>query len=130
MNRLFDLAVGLDDLMSARLTRHGLTPARAEVLWLLHRRGAATQRALSEILNCTPRNVYGLVDVLQESGFMDRVPHPADRRAVQVSLSAKGRKLLADWDAERIHRTPQILAGLSIAELSDFTAVLDRVLFN
>jgi DNA-binding MarR family transcriptional regulator len=128
MDQLFDLAVALDDLMNARLTRTGLTPARAEVLWVLYRRGPLTQKELSGILNCTPRNVTGLIDVLIGGGFVDRVPHPADRRAVQVSLSARGRALLAEWDADRTHS--HILDGISAAELTGFTDILARVLTN
>jgi DNA-binding MarR family transcriptional regulator len=130
MDQLFDLAVVLGDLMNARLVQHGLTPARAEVLWVLHGRGPLTQRELSQILKCTPRNVTGLVDVLLHAGLVDRVPHPSDRRAVQVSLSKQGRALLDGWSAERKHGTAGVLGDIAPAELAIFTDVLDRVLRN
>jgi len=130
MDRLFDLAVALDDRTNARLNRHGLTPARAEVLWVLYRRGPSTQRELSDFLGCTPRNITGLIDGLLETGFVDRVPHPADRRAVRVSLSEQGRALLDGWDAERSDGAAPILAGISAADLGRFTEILDKVLVN
>jgi DNA-binding MarR family transcriptional regulator len=130
MDQLFDLAVVLGDLMSARLVQHGLTPARAEVLWVLHRRGPLTQRELSQILNCTPRNVTGLVDALLHAGLVDRVPHPSDRRAVQVSVSKQGRAVLEGWSAERVHGIAGVLGDIAPAELAIFTDVLDRVLRN
>ncbi len=40
-----------------------------------------TQRALADALQVTPRNVTGLVDALADSGFVERAPHPTDRRA-------------------------------------------------
>ncbi|HEY3035702.1 MAG TPA: hypothetical protein VGJ54_13735, partial [Streptosporangiaceae bacterium] len=57
MDQLFDLAVVLGQVMNNRLAERGLTPARAELLWVLHRTGPRTQRELSRLLKCTPRNV-------------------------------------------------------------------------
>jgi DNA-binding MarR family transcriptional regulator len=79
------------DLMERRLGELGLTPARAEVLWLLNRGGPLTQRQLSQTLRCTPRNVTGLVDPLEAAGFATRNPHPTDRRATLVTLTDHGR---------------------------------------
>src|SRR5262245_19274072 len=68
-------------------TVHGLTPAWAEVIWLLHNGGPRTQRELSQVLKCTPRNVTGRVEALQTAGFVARSAHPTDRRATIVSLT-------------------------------------------
>jgi DNA-binding MarR family transcriptional regulator len=128
VDRLFELAAVLGDLMNRRLADNGLTPARGEVVWLLHRRGRLTQRRLSELLGCTPRNVTGLVDALEEAGFVGRVRHPADRRAVLVSLTERGQKLAAGWGADRDVGTAKVFAGTSEADLATFARVLDRVL--
>jgi DNA-binding MarR family transcriptional regulator len=128
MDQLFDLAVVLGELMNNRLVEHGLTPARAEVLWVLHGTGPRTQRELSRILKCTPRNVTGLVDALQAAGFVERTVHPTDRRAFIVRLSEQGQVLIAGWGTERDHGTAQVLGGIPADELAVFSAVLDRVL--
>jgi DNA-binding MarR family transcriptional regulator len=128
VDRLFELAAVLGDLMNRRLADNGLTPARGEVVWLLHRRGRLTQRQLSELLDCTPRNVTGLVDALEDAGFVARTRHPNDRRAVLVSLTERGQKLAAGWGADRDVGTARVFAGTSEAELATFAKVLDRVL--
>jgi DNA-binding MarR family transcriptional regulator len=128
MDQLFDLAVVLDSVMNNRLAEHGLTPARAEVLWVIHRGGPRTQRELSQILKCTPRNVTGLVDALEHAEFVERSPHPTDRRAVMVRLTKQGRALLAGWESDRDHGTKQLLTGIPISDLTVFSAVLDQVL--
>ncbi|HKO33291.1 MAG TPA: MarR family transcriptional regulator [Candidatus Limnocylindria bacterium] len=128
MDQLFDLAVVLGELMNRRLAGHGLTPARAEVLWVIHGTGPRTQRELSQVLKCTPRNVTGLVDALQAAGFVERTAHPTDRRATMVRLSEQGRSLIAGWTADREHGTAQVLGGIPADELTVFSAVLDRVL--
>ena len=128
MDQLFDLAVVLGELMDRRLAGHGLTPARAEVLWVIHGTGPRTQRELSQVLKCTPRNVTGLVDALQTAGFVERTAHPTDRRATMVRLSEQGRSLIAGWTADREHGTAQVLGGIPADDLTVFSAVLERVL--
>jgi DNA-binding MarR family transcriptional regulator len=128
MDQLFDLAVVLGELMNERLAELGLTPARAEVLWVLHGTGPRTQRELSQVLKCTPRNVTGLVDALQVAGFVERTAHPTDRRAIMVRLSKQGQSLIAGWAADRERGTAQVLGGIPADELTVFSAVLDRVL--
>lgn len=130
MDRLFDLAVVLGDMMNRRLAEHGLTPARAEVIWLLHHGGPRTQRELSQALKCTPRNVTGLVDALEAAGFVARNAHPTDRRATVVSLTERGRTLVTQWHRDRDHGTAQLIGDTSTAELATFVTVLDRVLGN
>lgn len=130
VDRLFELAVVLGDLMNRRLSDHGLTPARAEVLWLLRANGELTQRRLSELLQCTPRNVTGLVDALQNAGFVTRAPHPTDRRALLVRLTATGTALVTNWRHDRDHNTAAIFANTPAADLATFVNLLDHVLAN
>jgi DNA-binding MarR family transcriptional regulator len=128
MDQLFDLAVMLGEVMNNRLAEHGLTPARAEVLWVLHRTGPRTQRELSEVLKCTPRNVTGLVDALEGAEFVERTAHRTDRRAVMVRLSPQGESLIVGWGADREHGAAQLFGGIPAGEIAVFSAVLDRVL--
>ena len=128
MDKLFDLAVVLGDVMNTRLAEHGLTAARAELLWVLHRSGPRTQRELSQVLKCTPRNVTGLVDALEQTGFVERTKHPDDRRAIIVRLSAQGRTLIQSWSTDRAHGSAQLLGGIPSGQLTVFGAVLDQVL--
>lgn len=128
VDQLFELTVVLGDLMNRRLADSGLTPARAEIIWLLHRRGGLTQRELSQTLECSPRNVTGLVDALENAGFVARGRHPTDRRAVLVALTPTGERLAAEWSADRHNDTARLFAGTSRAEIAAFAKVLDRVL--
>jgi DNA-binding MarR family transcriptional regulator len=128
LERLFDLAVVLGDLMNRRLEQLGLTPARAEVLWLLNRVGPLTQRELSQTLRCSPRNVTGLVDALQTAGFVTRKPHPTDRRATLVTLTQHGNAVATGWSAEHREGADQLFDDISTADLATFVSTLDKVL--
>lgn len=45
---------------------------------------------LAESLSVSVRNITGLVDGLEATGFVTREPHPTDRRATLVSFTKHG----------------------------------------
>jgi DNA-binding MarR family transcriptional regulator len=128
LERLFELSVVLTASMDAGLAERGLTRARAELLWQLHLQPKRTQRELSQLLRCTPRNVTDLVDTLEASGLVAREPHPTDRRATLVTLTRRGKSEVARMQAGSHALVRTLFAGLSYADLSTFEAVLDLVL--
>jgi DNA-binding MarR family transcriptional regulator len=125
---LVALGVVLTASMDAGLAERGLTRARAEVLWQLQRQPNRTQRELSQLLRCTPRNVTDLVDTLEASGLVAREPHPTDRRATIVTLTRRGKSEVARMQAGSHALAGTLFAGLCSADLSTFEAVLDLVL--
>jgi DNA-binding MarR family transcriptional regulator len=128
LERLFELSALLVDGMESGLSARGLTRARAEVIWRLQRHSPMTQRELSQALQCTPRNVTGLVDALQAEGYVTREPHPTDRRATLVQLTEQGREAAAEWRRGYQDLANQLFADLGAAELTRFAAVLDHLL--
>jgi DNA-binding MarR family transcriptional regulator len=58
-------------------------------------RGSATVSELAEFLQEKPHSVVGLIERAVQNGLMRRVPDKADRRVVNVMLTAKGRDILA-----------------------------------
>lgn len=97
---LFDLTEALVVRLSADMARGldflGLTPARAQLIWELGQRGPCTQRELAGALKVTPRNITGLVDALQDTGFVTRQPHPTDRRAALVTFTEHGAQIAGE----------------------------------
>ncbi|MEU6578482.1 MarR family transcriptional regulator [Streptomyces sp. NPDC046805] len=93
LDRLFELTEVLGSMMERGVAEHGLTRARAGLLWTLFHDGPMTQRTLAARLNVTPRNVTGLLDALENDGLVARTAHPGDRRATLVSLTDTGRTL-------------------------------------
>ncbi len=78
----------------ASLAEHGLTCAQARVIRSLARLGRPLQMSeLASVLDIVPRSVTSVIDELGPMGLVDRRPDPADRRAVQVDLSERGRQL-------------------------------------
>ena len=70
-----------------------LTFARYEILTLLSftRQGALPMTRMGALLQVHPTSVTSAVDRLEAQGFVERLPHPPDRRAVLASITATGR---------------------------------------
>lgn len=126
--KLFELAVRLTDEMERGLVERGLTRARAELLWVLHHQGQTTQHALSQALRCTPRNVTGLVDALEVSGFVIRRPHPTDRRATLVALTEQGQHAVSTMHADYQELAAHLFADLAGNDVDSFVVALNQVL--
>ncbi|MQA75898.1 MAG: MarR family transcriptional regulator [Solirubrobacterales bacterium] len=113
--------------MAHGLAERGLTRARAELIWRLHEREPLTQRELADALGVTPRNVTALLDALQAGGFVDRAPHPTDRRATFVTLSERGRTVAAGLHADQRAFATLLFEGVAAPELARFDAALERI---
>lgn len=68
----------------------GTTPARSRLLGALQCHGACKMSQLGEELGVTPRSITKLVDALEDEALVMRAPHPEDRRATLVHLTAEG----------------------------------------
>jgi DNA-binding MarR family transcriptional regulator len=86
------------------------------------------QRQLAQALGCTLRHVTGLVDTLQKEGFVERRPHPSDRRAVSVVLTEHGVDTARWMTNSRQDSARAILGDLSDNDLAAFTRVTNRIL--
>ena len=128
LERLWSLAALLNDAMEAGLAERGLTLARAALLWQLQRDGPSTQQSLSRALRSTPRNITGLVDALEVDGLVERAPHPTDRRATLVTLTAKGAALARAMKTDQDRGAQFLFSDVTAAELSTFLKVVERVL--
>ena len=71
-----------------------LTFARYEILTLLSftKRGSLPMTRMGTLLQVHPTSVTSAVDRLEAQGFVERLPHPSDRRAVLASITDLGRK--------------------------------------
>jgi DNA-binding MarR family transcriptional regulator len=127
LERLFELAAMLNASMQQGLAERGLTLARAELLWILQRQPKRTQRELSQLLRCTPRNVTDLVDGLEADGLVARAAHPTDRRATQVSLTRRGKAEVARMQSGSAALADALFDGVPPADLGAFGAILDHV---
>jgi DNA-binding MarR family transcriptional regulator len=97
----------------AHIQDMGLTLAQAQVLAHLSRLPGATQALLAEQLEVQPISVARLIDKLVEHRWIERQPHPTDRRAVRLFLTEAAQPILKTlWERASKVRTAA-LAGLN-----------------
>ncbi|MEW2611839.1 MarR family transcriptional regulator [Streptomyces sp. NPDC047880] len=92
----------------------GITPAQSRLLRTLAHWGSPPRMAdLAERLEVVPRAVTTLVDGLEASGKVRRVPDPANRRVIRIELTDDGRGALRELRAARRSAAEEILAPLT-----------------
>jgi DNA-binding MarR family transcriptional regulator len=85
-----------------------------------------TMRALAARLAADPPYVTLIVDDLEARGLVQRMPHPEDRRAKLVELTAAGRAAAARADAI-LDEPPPALRDVSAHDLAALLRVLERL---
>jgi MarR family transcriptional regulator, negative regulator of the multidrug operon emrRAB len=113
-----DLEKGLESYLSP----HDLSLSRFSVLAAIYRSGAerVTPSQIAALLLVTRATMTGLIDGLEEAGFITRDYRADDRRQLYVVLSPKGtcilEKLLPDLDVALTKIVNQ-LNGLDLQKL-------------
>ena len=116
-----------------QLDRHaggyGLSDAKLEVLDVLCCRQdrRACLHALGDELGVTRPNVTKLVDGLERTGLVERLPHPSDRRMVQAHVTDHGMAVAADALPGRGELMERLWDALDERELELLVALLDAV---
>lgn len=106
----------------------GLTPALFAVLNYLSGHAGATQRAIGAAMGIDPSTMVSLVDELQRGGLADRRPHPTDRRAHAVTITAKGRRTLQRARMLAGEAEDEVLGGLSAGERRELLTLMRQAL--
>jgi DNA-binding MarR family transcriptional regulator len=112
---------------SERLVRLGISMAQLHILYTLQRAGEMPMSRLADVLNVSLSNATGLIDRVEERGYIERTRVPEDRRIVMIRVTDAGRKMLDEVDAVstdllrsvfgRIARTQVAGVGRAFAEL-------------
>jgi len=63
---------------------------------LAARDGALTPKAITELLGFTKQAASQLVDAMEGDGYLLRSPHPDDARAKVLTITPRGREVLAE----------------------------------
>ena len=112
------------------LAAHGLNRAEFDVLATLRRSGAPYRLSAGELaasMLLSPAATTNRVDRLQAAGLVERLPDPADRRAVVVGLTRRGRSLAERAVRAHAANERRLLSGLSDDEERALARLLARL---
>jgi DNA-binding MarR family transcriptional regulator len=112
---------------SERLVRMGVSMAQVHIMYTLQRNGEMPMSRLADVLQVSLSNATGLIDRIEERGFVERTRVPEDRRVVMIRVTDAGRRMLEEVDAissdllrsvfGRIGRSQVAAVGRAIADL-------------
>ena len=106
----------------------GLTTALFALLNVLGARKGAIQQEIGAELGIDPSTMVSLIDQLEAAGLAKRRPHPKDRRAREVVITAKGRRVLERARGMASQVQDDVLRGLTAAERRELLKLLRRAL--
>ncbi|MGI5192548.1 MarR family winged helix-turn-helix transcriptional regulator [Streptomyces sp. CA-288835] len=106
----------------------GITPAQSRLLRTLAPYASPPRMAdLAERLEVVPRAVTTLVDGLEASGKVRRVPDPTNRRVIRIELTDDGRRALRELRGARRAAAEDILAPLTDEQRKVLGGLLDTL---
>ena len=106
----------------------GLTPALFALLNVIGVREGAIQQELGSALGIDRSTMVSLIDQLEGAGLARRRPSATDRRAREIEITPKGRRLLQRARRLISQVEDEVLAGLTADERRDLLALLRRAL--
>lgn len=112
--QLLRLTRRLQRIQSRQLEPAGITPAQFRLLRTVAQYDRAPRMAdLAQRLDVVPRAVTSLVDGLEASGRVRRVPDPDSRRVVRIEITDEGTATLRSLRNGRRAAAEEILAPLT-----------------
>ena len=127
LDRLLEISDLFQKDMARTFDGTPLTAARIRLLWELQHLGPSTQHALATRLEVSPRNITGLVDALEASGYVTRSPHPTDRRAIIVSLAASAESMMLQMQRDHAELTADLLGAVQPDDRAGFERGIDAI---
>lgn len=94
----------------------GLTMPQFSILMQLHYKGSCGMSEISEHFDISNAAASQLVEKLVQGGYIERDEDPNDRRAKQIQLTSKGRKLIEMGVNERYRWMDDLTSKLSAEE--------------
>jgi DNA-binding MarR family transcriptional regulator len=127
---LSQLGTYVSDDFKRRLAPLDVHPRTNAVLVALAGADGQSQRQLSARLGLHRNVMVSLIDTLEQQGFVERRPHPEDRRAFAVTLTDKARELLPALEEQSHAMEDAVTAALTPDERAALLDMLQRVSAN
>jgi len=107
-----------------------ITPLQCKALSYLLANHNATVGMLGKYMHLSSSAVAQLGDRLVAAKLVKRAPHPDDRRAVILDLTAKGRKTFLEFESQRKKGMTKIFEYLPEDDLEKIVGFFTKILKN
>ena len=127
---LHDIARLMRKRFDARARTTGLTRAQWQVLAVLRVQEGVNQAALADALDLEPITVGRLIDRMEEAGWVERRPDPADRRMHRLHITDRARPMISQFETMADELLDEAFSGLSAEEREELLDLLVRIRGN
>ncbi len=110
-----------------RMEPYGLRPVDFSVLSVMAHNPGVTSRQICAALDILPPNLVGMIKSLHKRGLVVRKPHPTDRRAQGLHLSAAGMRLYREAQATASALEKDVAGRITADELQTLIGLLRKV---
>lgn len=116
------------ELHSRKLdTVHHITGPQHVCLLALKEEAPLTVKRLAQLACLSPSTIVGIVDRLEEKGLAQRIRSTSDRRAVMITVTEKGQKLLASTPSPIQASLARALENLPESEKTSIALAFEKV---
>jgi DNA-binding MarR family transcriptional regulator len=124
------IRVELVDALDRELAPFDISAPQLFVLSSVANREADSAAGLCKSISYDPGAMTRMIDRLQQKGLVRRVPHPGDRRAMNLELTVAGKALFPQLVAAKDRVQAQFLRGFSEDDARSLESLLHRMLAN
>lgn len=121
------LIINLRDLSHIMRSLYEGKGSQKQVLIVLGKTGAITQRALTERLGIQPGSASEVISKLESAGLILRTPSQSDRRTADIVLTDEGKNQASQAIEQRIRRHQEMFSCLSEAEKRQMLSLLEKI---
>lgn len=110
--------------------KYGLSFPQYNILRVLEasENGQNKISVVGKIMLAPGANMTGLAKRLEQNGFIERKPDPADERVTLLAISGKGRDTLKEIENEKDETIDQILDGIPDEKKKDFLETIKQII--
>ena len=109
------------------LKPHGLTPIQSTILGTLERRPGLSSADLSRRFGVTPQTMGEMIANLERRTLVARTENPGNRRALRLTLTPEGRRMVELCDAAMLVVERDMFSGFSAKEVAEIKRQLGRL---
>lgn len=114
----------VNQVSKSKLSPFGVTPVQYALLRCLWKKDGQFGYVLAEQLLLDSATITGIIDRLEQNGFIERRIDPNDRRNKLVFLTEKGRSMEVPLIQKMDEMNDEVMSSLDIEEIQRFKKIL------
>jgi DNA-binding MarR family transcriptional regulator len=100
------------------------------VLKNLSENGLLSQTELANLVFKDHPTLTRIIDLLCKKGYVERIPHPQDRRSFQLHLTASGLEKVSELKPKILEIREKAWENLTAKDFEEFKRILDTIYQN